>query len=121
MSRDYSHAMMSATRRLVLGSLEWKEQKLGLDCGEPVLVILDALWRYAAAFRVHTGGRGLLANDPLGVEWLAALKGIAGLVRMKGAVAMDLGHLTDSKSQWVCGEMIARCLEEAGFPPEALK
>lgn len=116
----YSQATMACFRRLMLGSSDWKQHKLGLDAGEPVLLILDSLWKYAAAYKSFR--RKALADDEvLGQAWLRTLQGVRQMTHVKGAVAMDLDHLTDSKSEWACSEMVWKCVDEAGFPRKVME
>jgi len=88
--------------------------RLGLVQAEPLLIAMDGLLRYAKAYNRRFENE--LANDyVLGPEWLAAAKGIRGLLNGDGAVALERGITTDSKDNGVIEEMFWAAFGIAGF------
>lgn len=70
--------------------------ELGRINGEPLLVALDGLLRYAKAYRKNTGS-DLCEDGVLGPSALEAAKSLRELLNGDGAVAWELGRSTDSK------------------------
>lgn len=107
----------SAALRVPSGQPDHDSHYLGLDQGEPLIVAMDGLLRYAKAYQTRIGGK--LANDAvLGVYWLEAIKGLHGLLNGDGAVAMELDRTTDSKSNGAVESVYQAALKVAGFNEE---
>jgi hypothetical protein len=103
-----------AIDKVPVGTMAEQSMNLGLVGAEPLLLAMDGLLRYAKAYSRRFEGQ--LAEDyVLGPEWLAAAKGIRGLLNGDGAVAMERGITTDSKSNGVIEEMFWAALGIAGF------
>jgi hypothetical protein len=118
--------------KLTAGTRALEEHCLGVNQGEPLLYAMDGLLRYAKAYqrayglsqRLNTWA-GLPAGDPdaraladdyaLGPQWLAAAKGLRGLLNGQGAVAMELGLSSDSKDNGVIEGIFWAALGAAGF------
>ena len=93
--------------------------RIGMGATEPIIMILDALIRYAKAHEKRFESK--LAQDyVLGVEWLAMAKGARALLNGDGAVAHERGLNTDSKDNGACEAMFWDALEIAGFGQEDL-
>lgn len=115
----YSAETVAAANRIPLGCVNEYSHKLGMERGEPIIVMLDCLLKYAEAH--HVRYNSTLAEDHvLGDIWLSALKSVHGLLDGDGAVAMMLGRTTDSKDNGACESVFADCLRMAGFDREAL-
>lgn len=105
---------MTAIAKLNPKCVDARSMQLGQNDGEPLLIAMDGLIRYAKAYEKRFESK--LAEDyVLGPEWLAAAKGIRGLLNGDGAVAMERGITTDSKSNGVIEEMFWAALSIAGF------
>ncbi len=90
---------------------------LGLNKGEPLLVCLDGLLRYAKAYEKRFQSK-LSEDHYLGSEWLAAITSIHSLLNGDGAVALERGITTDSKSNGVLEDIYWSARIAAGFTDE---
>jgi hypothetical protein len=100
------------------GTVAWQSQNVGLEHGEPLVLILDGLLRYAKAHAARYGSP--VAEDyVLGKYWLEALQGIHGLLDGAGAVALERNRTTDSKDNGVCEAIYWDARDAAGFPDES--
>lgn len=103
-----------AAAKIPRGCVDEQSHKIGLDNGEPIIYALDGLTRYAKAYRQRFESN--LADDHcLGEHWLDAAKAIRGLLNGDGAVAMERGITTDSKSNGACEDMFWAAMAAAGF------
>lgn len=90
---------------------------LGVNGGEPLLVCLDGLLRYAKAYEKRFEGK--LSDDAwLGEQWLDALNGVHALLNSDGAVALEKGITTDSKCNGVLEDIYWHAMNAAGFKDE---
>jgi hypothetical protein len=106
-----------ALSKLTNGTIAAASMAYGRARKEPLFYALDGMLRYAKAYRVRF--EGPLSEDyVLGVEWLAAVKGLRGLLNGDGAVAMESGRSTDSKDNGVCEEIFWHAMKAAGFTEE---
>lgn len=106
-----------AAKRLTVtspGTVSEQSHLIGMREGEPLIVMLDALIKYAKA---HKGAFfSPLAEDyVLGPDWLAAAKGVRGLFNGNGAIAHTLNRSTDSKDNGTVEAMFWQAMEIAGF------
>lgn len=115
----YSQSAITAAEKLTPGTVDEQSQQLGMIHAEPLLIALDALLQYAAVYRARYEAP-LAQDNVLGVYWLDALKGIHGLLNGDGAVAMQRGITTDSKSNGVLEDIYWAAIEQAGFKQEDL-
>lgn len=90
---------------------------LGLNNGEPLLVCLDGLLRYAKAYEKRFESK-LSEDQYLGSEWLSAITSIHSLLNGDGAVALERGITTDSKSNGVLEDIYWAARNAAGFADE---
>ncbi len=96
------------------GTVAEASARLGLNGAEPLLVAMDALMRYAKAYRTHFEAH-LRDDDVLGSPWLQAVQGIHALLDGDGAVAMERDITTDSKDNGVIEGMYWHALRLGGF------
>jgi hypothetical protein len=100
--------------RVPKGTVSRKSAELGYNHEEPLLVAMDGMYRYAAAYEKRFEGK--LAEDyVLGPEWLKVVTGLRGLLNGDGAVAMELGISTDSKDNGMIEGMFWDAMKVAGF------
>lgn len=114
-----TYSLQSETRdaigRVPAGVVSGAAMRLGEQRGEPLLVALDGLLRYAHAYRARFE-QPLNEDYVLGPEWLAAVKGLRGLLlNGDGAVAMELGRTTDSKDNGALESVFWAAMAVAGF------
>lgn len=116
---QYSADAIEAANEIPRGVVSEQSHALGMRNGEPLIVAMDALLQYAYTYKSRFGGP--LASDyVLGPEWLAALRGVKGLLDGDGAEAMRLGRTTDSKDNGALEKMFWCALEAAGFTEKDL-
>lgn len=96
------------------GTVAHHAAQLGADKGEPLLVGLDALLRYAKAHR-KAYDQTISADYVGGPYWLAAAKGFRDLLNFQGGVALELDRSTDSKDNGTLEEIFWAAMEAAGF------
>lgn len=109
----------AAIAKLNPDCMDYAATRRGVNCGEPLLIAMDGLLRYAKAYEKRFE-RKLAEDYVLGPEWLASAKGIRGLLNGDGAVAMERGITTDSKSNGVIEETFWAALAVAGFEEKDL-
>ena len=105
---------VEAIARLNPDCVDMASTRLGTRNAEPLLLAMDGLLRYAKAYAIKFESR--LSDDAvLGDYWLAAIKGLHGLLNGDGAVAMEKNITTDSKSNGVIESVYSAALKTAGF------
>lgn len=117
---DYTIETQNAFARLNATSpktVQTQSHEIGFYAGEPLIVAMDAMIRYAKAHRKAYGST-LCEDYALGERWLAATKALRGLLDGQGAVAMELDRSTDSKDNGTVEAMFWSAIELAGFTQE---
>lgn len=115
----YQDETLHASNALPIASMSTCAHDLGLREHEPLIVILDALNRYAKAY--HWRLQGNLSDDGfLGPAWLAAATGVRTLLYGDGAIAWEEDIKTDSKDNGACESMFWSAMESAGFTEDDL-
>lgn len=110
-------ATTAALTKLPSNSVSQAGAQLGVQHGEPVLVIADALLRYANAYAGHWGEPA--ANDAnLRRHLLAMLKATKALLDYEGAVALELNVTTDSKDNGALWDILETAKTAAGITEE---
>ena len=90
--------------KLTLGTVAHAEHLRGMRDGEPVIVALDALLRYALAYQ-HQFGSVLATDGVLGDDaWLPAIKGVRALLN-------GHGHFDGG----VCEDIFWAAIDAAGY------
>ncbi len=103
--------------KVPVGTLAQQAHFRGMASAEPLIVLMDALLKYARAYQERFDSK--LASDyVLGDHWLASVKGVRALLNGDGAVAMQFGITTDSKDNGAVEAIFWRALEAAGFEEE---
>lgn len=112
---QYTDATLDAARKLGSGTIAERDHKDGLRNGEPLIVAMDALLKYAQAYRVRYEC-GISEDGVLGDEWLAAVKGVRGLLNGDGAIGLTSQHgLRDSKDNGCVESVFWAALDAAGY------
>ncbi len=110
----YSAEAVAAANRLPSGTVSEQAHKDGMLNGEPLIVMIDALLKYAEAYEIRFEAK--LAEDyVLGPEWIMAAKAIRALLNGDGANAMKRNISTDSKDNGCLESMFWDALRFAGF------
>lgn len=105
---------VDAIRSVPEGTVSEAAMARGLRLGEPLLIILDGLLRYAKAHRARF--EGPLADDGfLGPQWLAAAVAARALLNGDGAAAHEMGISTDSKDNGAMERVFWSAMAAAGF------
>jgi hypothetical protein len=105
--------------RMAPGTISEQSHRIGRTEGEPLLVCLDGVLRYAKAYRKHFDGP-LSEDGFLGPAWLKVAMGLRELLNGDGAVAMETGRTTDSKDNGTADGIFMAALKAAGFGEEVL-
>lgn len=110
----YTAETVAAANKIPPGCVDEQSHKLGMTNGEPLIIILDSLVKYAEAHRVRFESN--LAEDyVLGPMWLDALKATRGLLNGNGAYANMIDRSTDSKSNGSCEDVFWAAARVAGY------
>jgi hypothetical protein len=113
----YQSETLGQLNRVPEGTVSKQSMNLGMANDEPLLVAMDAMLRYAKAYRKEY--RSNLAEDGvLGIEYLQAINGLRGLLNGNGAVAMEKGITTDSKDNGALEAIFWYAIEAGGFTEE---
>ena len=115
----YAPETVAEANKLPVGTISEHAHKLGMEWGEPLIVSMDALLKYAQTYRRRF--EGPLANDyVLGPLWLDAVKGLRGLLDGDGQAAMARDISTDSKDNGAVESMFWAAMQAAGFEEKDL-
>lgn len=87
---------------------------IGLRQGEPLIVMMDCLLKYAQAYAVRFEDK-LSSDYVLGDHWLQAAKNIRQLLNGDGAIAMRDDISTDSKDNGCVEQVFWAAMKAAGF------
>lgn len=110
---------VEALLKIPKGTVAQQSSMLGIAGGEPLLLAMDGLLRYAKAYR-KAYQSNLSDDGVLGAEWLNAAKGIRGLLNGNGVVAMERNISTDSKDNGAIEDIFWAALKVAGFDEKDL-
>ena len=110
----YQNETMKAYHKLKPGTIAIHSHAMGMSESEPLIVAMDAMLRYAKAYK-KAYDTNLADDGVLGECWLDAVKGIRGLLNGNGAVAMEKDITTDSKDNGCVEEMFWAAMDIAGF------
>lgn len=115
----YTAETVAHANKLKVGTINEQSHKLGMEQGEPLLVALDCMFKYAEAYKVRYE-RPLSEDGFLGDYWLESVKGLRKLLNGDGAIAWMKGRTTDSKDNGCLEGLFWDCLNMAGFKEEDL-
>jgi len=115
----YTSEAIAHANKLPVGTVAEHAHKYGMENGEPLLVAMDCLLKYAQTYR-HQFDSQLSDDSVLGVCWLDAAKGIRGLLNGNGVVAMAKDITTDTKDNGSIESMFWDALRAAGFEEKDL-
>lgn len=115
----YTPEAIAQANKLPVGTVAERAHKYGMEQGEPILVMMDCLLKYAQTYQQHFDG--LLAEDyVLGLEWLNAARAVRELCNGSGVVAMAKDIFTDTKDNGCIESMFWAALHAAGFTEKDL-
>lgn len=103
--------------RLPVKTISEHAHKWGMTEGEPLIVAMDAMIKYAEAYRIRYES-SLSEDSALGDPWLESVKGIRALLNGDGAMALKQGVTTDSKDNGAVEGMFWDALRIAGYTEE---
>lgn len=110
----YSAETIAHANRIPVGVVNEHSHKTGMTEGEPLIVAMDCLLKYAEAYRIRF--EGPLAEDQvLGEWWMDSIKSLRKLLNGDGAIAMRRNITTDSKDNGAVEGMFWDALNHAGF------
>lgn len=113
----YSKMQEESRRELAkipANTIEGHASTYGIENAEPLLYALDGMLRYAKAHKKRYESQ--LAEDyALGPQFLEVIKGLRWLLNGDGAVALEAGITTDSKSNGACEAIFWHAMKAAGF------
>jgi hypothetical protein len=115
----YRPETVVAANKIQIGTQNEQAHKLGMQEGEPLIVIMDALLNYAEAYRDRQGEL-LATNGVLGQPWLEAAMGVRRLLNGSGAIAMRKDISTDTFDGGAVEGMFWSAMAMAGFTEEDL-
>lgn len=108
---------ISQANKIPVGTISEQSHKLGMEHGEPLLVMMDSLIKYAEAYRERF--ETPLAEDYfLGPQWLRAAAAVRALLNGDGVVAWKKDRSTDSKDNGAIEGMFWDAMNLAGFKEE---
>lgn len=111
---NYTLSTQEAAAKIGPGTVSEASHRSGMLNAEPLIVLMDGLLKYANCYAARFEAK--LVNDyVLGPEWLAAAKGVRGLLNGDGAVAMNRRISTDSKDNGAVESVFWSAMEAAGF------
>lgn len=113
----YTAETIAHANRLTVGKISEQTHKRGMLEGEPLIIAMDALHKYAEAYRLRFE-QPLSEDGVLGDAWLESVKGIRVLLNGDGANAMRAGITTDSKDNGCIESLFWDALRMAGYTEE---
>lgn len=110
----YTAESIAHANKLTVNTVSEVAHKRGMESGEPLLVAMDSMLKYAEAYRTNFE-RNLSDDWFLGEEWLSVVKGIRGLLNGNGAVALMKGISTDSKDNGCIESLFWDAIRISGY------
>lgn len=110
---------IAQANKVPVGTVNEQSHKLGMEHGEPLLVMMDSLIKYAEAYRERFETQ-LVEDNFLGPQWLKAAAAVRALLNGDGVVAWKKDRSTDSKDNGAIEGMFWDALGLAGFTEEDL-
>lgn len=113
----YTAETVAHANKLKVGTVNEQAHKRGMLEGEPLLIAMDALHKYAEAYQLRFE-RPLVEDGFLSDPWLESVKGIRALLNGDGANALRSGITTDSKDNGCIESLFWDALRMAGYTEE---
>lgn len=110
----YTAETIAHANKLPVGTVSEQAHKYGMEQGEPLLIAMDAMLKYAQTYRNRFEG-SLSEDNVLGPYWLDAVKGLRKLLNGDGQVAMAKDISTDTKDNGCIEGLFWDALKAAGF------
>ena len=115
----YAAETIAAANKLPIGTVQEGAHKLGMEYGEPLIVMMDCLVKYAEAYK-DRNGQVLAADGVLGDLWLNAARSVRGLLNGDGVIAMRRNISTDTKDNGAIESMFWDGMGIAGYSEQDL-
>lgn len=115
----YTVEAIAHANKLPAGTVSEQAHKYGMEQGEPLLIAMDALFKYADTYWM-TFNSQLAQDHVLGPQWLDAVKGVRGLLNGNGQVAMAKDISTDTKDNGCIESLFWDALKVAGYEEKDL-
>lgn len=113
----YTSETIAHANKLTVGTVSEQAHKYGMEHGEPLLIMLDSLLKYAQTYQRRF--EGPLAQDyVLGKLWLQSAVGIRGLLNGDGQVAMAKDITNDTKDNGCLEALFWDAMRAGGFTEE---
>jgi hypothetical protein len=110
----YTPETIAQANRLPAGTVAEHAHKYGMEQGEPLIVAMDAMLKYAQTYRRRF--ESPLAEDfVLGDYWKSAIVGLRNLLNGDGQVAMAKDITTDTKDNGCVEALFWDAMKAAGF------
>lgn len=116
----YTAETITHANKLGHGSVQEHAHKYGMENGEPLLVAMDCLLKYAQVYRRRMDAP-LASDGVLSPHWLDALKGLRGLLNGDGVVAMAKDITTDTKDNGCMEALFWDAMRAAGYEEKDLR
>lgn len=113
-----AHATVKFRNQIPAG-VNRQSHELGIANCEPIIIMLDALYQYAAAYKKRYDST-LSTDYVLSVGWLDAMRGLKVLFDGDGALAMANDISTDTKDNGACDKMFWAAMTIAGYKEDDL-
>lgn len=117
--QEETHDAMNKLAATAPNSIALQSMSLGVRENEPLLVAMDAMIRYAKAYR--KAYESPVGDDMvLGPQFADVIAGLRALLNGDGAVAMERGITTDSKDNGTLESLYWTACEIAGLDGDSL-
>lgn len=111
---------IAEANKLTPGTVAERDHKNGMTAGEPLIVAMDCLLKYAEAHAVRF--ESPLAEDyVLGPAWLRSISALRELLNGNGSVANMKGMGTDSKDNGCVESVFWAAMRTAGYKEEDME
>jgi hypothetical protein len=115
----YNAETIAEANKLTAGTVSEQAHKYGMENAEPLIVIMDALHKYADAHERRYEGK-LSEDYVLGPAWLKAAAAVRDLLNGAGAIANLKDISSDTKDNGCVEAMFWAAMKRAGFEEKDL-
>ncbi len=110
----YEPETIKAAAKIPAGTVNAQSHRIGMEQGEPLIVIADALLKYAKAYAQRFDGP--VFNDGVGGDaFKDMLKGVKTFLDFDGGIALAKGITTDTKDNGAVMDIIEATCKFAGI------